>query len=410
VFQVLVIILNFPFIGNVVPASVMANVSKFLMPMYNATMPMVSLFVAYLVGYYYAETEKTEQKPVFAGIATLTSFLLVSPQTLEFNKEVVPGALPTAAFGSSGLFVALIFSYLIAIVFCKAFANPKLTIKMPDSVPPMVANSFKSLTPMVITLFVACVVTFGFALTPFTNIHNFISELVQKPLMAIGTGLPAILIYQTLMQLFWFFGMHGDQIVGAVTDPILQAAGMENLEAYQAGKDLPYIITGQFSSLFVVIAFISLVLAIVITSKSKQLREVGKIASIPACFNISEPVVFGLPIVMNVVLFIPWILVRPIFTLIAYGFMATGLCPAPTGVSIPWTTPPLISGFLATNSIMGAVVQIVCLAVGTLLFIPFVRVLDRENLIAEGKIEDIKVEKTEVKEKSMPQKLVGSVE
>lgn len=152
---------------------------------------------------------------------------------------------------------------------------------------------------------------------------------------------------------------------------------MENLAAYNAHKTLPYIITQQFASLFVVIAFISLVIAIVIVSKSNRLKEVGKLSLIPACFCISEPIVFGLPIVMNVILLIPWIIVRPVFGLITYAFMYFGLCPAPTGVTLPWTTPPILSGFLATNSIMGAVVQIICLIIGVLIFIPFVKILDK---------------------------------
>lgn len=152
---------------------------------------------------------------------------------------------------------------------------------------------------------------------------------------------------------------------------------MENLSAYTAGDAVPYIITDQFRALFVMIAFMSLVIAILIVSKSNRLKGVGKVAVLPATFCISEPVVFGAPVVMNAMLFIPWVLSRPVFGLITWLFMKFGLCPYPTGVAIPWTTPPVLSGFLATNSIMGAVVQIICLAIGVLMFIPFVKMIDK---------------------------------
>lgn len=252
----------------------------------------------------------------------------------------------------------------------------------------MVSDSFSSLIPAFITLLIICIFNFLMTLTPYENIHAFITTIIQTPLMNIGTGLAATVFTQGLIQLLWFFGLQGDDLVGAVTNPILTTASAENLTAYQAGQDLPYIITQQFVQLFILIAFISLVIAIVIVSKSNRLKETGKLAIVPACFNISEPTVFGIPLVMNFILFIPWVLIRPIFVLITYAFMYFGLCPAPTGVMLPWTTPPILSGFLATNSIMGSVVQIVCLVVGVLIFIPFVKVIDKQYRAEEKDLEN----------------------
>lgn len=371
------VISSFPYIDKVLPASVLDVIRNVLAPLSGTTLSLISIFLAFLVGYNYAKTEEKDINGIYAGLTTLVSFFIISPLSINVGEETIGGVIPTTFMGAQGMFVALIVSYLIAKLYC-IIINGKLKIKLPKGVPPMVSNSFEALIPIVLVLVVACIIQYIFTLTSYGNIHVMIGELLQKPLLSIGTGLPALLISQGLVQLLWFFGIHGDQIVGSVMEPILRTADMENLAAYQAGQELPYIITEQFRSLFVMIAFISLVIAVVIVSRSNRLKQVGKVALVPSTFCISEPIVFGVPIVMNVMLFIPWVLSRPLFGLIAYGFMYFGICPAPTGVALPWTTPPIISGFLATNSIMGAVVQIVCLIAGVLLFLPFVRMIDKK--------------------------------
>lgn len=376
--SMVLIILNFPFIEKVVPASAMTFLSNVLSPLTSTTMSLVALFLAFLVGYNYVnDTIDNKANPVYCGLTTLIGFFCLTPFTLTQGEEVVTGVIPTAYMGSSGMFIALVASYFVAKLYCWIF-NKDIKIKMPDSVPPNVMSSFEALIPAGIALVTVCIVNYLFTLTPWGNIHDAFSAILERPLLAIGTGLPAILIGQTLAQLLWFLGIHGDQIVGSVMDPILQAASLKNAEAFQAGQELPFIITDQFRALFMVIGFMSLVIAVVIVAKSSNLKSIGKVSIVPAMFCISEPIVFGMPVIMNVTLFIPWLLVRPVFGIITYAFMYFGLCPYPTGAVVPWTTPPLLSGFLATNSIMGAVVQFICLVVGVLMFIPFVKIIDNK--------------------------------
>lgn len=376
--SMVLIILNFPFIEKVVPASAMTFLSNILSPLTSTTMSLVALFLAFLVGYNYVnDTIDNKANPVYCGLTTLIGFFCLTPFTLTQGEEVVTGIIPTTYMGSSGMFIALVASYFVAKLYCWIF-NKDIKIKMPDSVPPNVMSSFEALIPAGIALVTVCIVNYLFTLTPWGNIHDAFSAILEKPLLAIGTGLPAILIGQTLAQLLWFLGIHGDQIVGSVMDPILQAASLKNADAFQAGQELPFIITDQFRALFMAIGFMSLVIAVVIVAKSSNLKSIGKVSIVPAMFCISEPIVFGMPVIMNVTLFIPWLLVRPVFGIITYAFMYFGLCPYPTGAVVPWTTPPLLSGFLATNSIMGAVVQLICLVVGVLMFIPFVKIIDNK--------------------------------
>lgn len=371
------IILNFPFISDIMPASIMQVLTDILSPITKTTLNLVGLLLSFLVGYNYSKQVYQEGQPIYAGITSLIGFLTLTPLTMLVGEETVTNIVQLAHTGSKGMFVALIGGYLIAKLYC-AIIKRGIKVKLPSSVPPMVSDSFESLIPAALTFLAVCLVNYGLTLTPFGNVHNLIGELLQKPLLAIGTGLPAILIAQFLAQLLWFLGLHGDQIVGSVFNPILQSADLENLSAYQNGDPLPYIVTDQFRALFVMIAFMSLVIAVIIVAKSEHLKGVGRVSSLPTLFCISEPIVFGIPVVMNVILFIPWVLSRPIFALISYMFMEFGLCPPPTGTVIPWTTPPILSGFLATNSIMGAVLQIICLVIGVLMFIPFVKILDNQ--------------------------------
>ena len=302
---------------------------------------------------------------------------MLTPFHLQVGEEIVDSVIPTTYMGSSGMFIALIASYFIAMLYCFIF-NKDIKIKLPDSVPQNILSSFEALIPAGIALLAACIVNYLVGLTSYGNIHEAFSQLLAKPLLVVGTGLPALLITQRLAQLLWFLGIHGDQIVGSVMRPILDNANLQNYEAYIAGLDRPYIITYQMTETFIQIAFMALVIAVIIVARSQRLKSTGKVAAVPAIFCISEPIVFGLPVIMNVTLLIPWVLIRPIFGLITYLFMFFGLCPTPTGVTIPWTTPPLLSGFLVTNSIMGAVVQLICLIIGVLIFIPFIKVLDKK--------------------------------
>lgn len=376
--SMVLIILNFPFIDKVIPATGMQFLSDVLSPLTKTTMSLVALFLAYLMGHNFVkETGKTSADAVYCGLTTLIAFFTLTPFSTQVGEEIIEGVIPTSYMGSSGMFIALIASYFVAMLYCY-ISDKGLKIKLPDSVPQNILSSFEALIPAAISLLAVCVINYLVGLTSFGNVHVAFSEILAKPLLAIGTGLPALLITQGLAQLLWFLGIHGDQIVGSVMKPILDNANLQNFEAYMAELDRPYIITYQMTETFIQIAFMSLVIAVIIVARSHRLKSTGKIAAVPAIFCISEPIVFGLPVLMNVTLLIPWVLVRPVFGLITYLFMFFGLCPTPTGVTIPWTTPPLLSGFLVTNSIMGAVVQLICLVIGVLMFIPFVKILDKK--------------------------------
>lgn len=249
-------------------------------------------------------------------------------------------------------------------------------------------KSFSALAPAFLTLTIFLVIRILFALTPFNNIHDFIFTVIQTPMIKLGGGLFATIIAILLIQLLWFFGLHGQTIVNSVLDPVWNTLALQNFEAYQLGEKLPNIITKPFMEVYTVgLGGTGMTLAVVFTLlfvvKSRQLKELGKMAGPAAIFNVNEPVIFGLPIVMNPLIFIPWMLAPVVVVIFTYFMMSIGLVPIPTGITVPWTVPIFFSGFLATNSIMGGILQIINFFIVFIIWLPFIKILDKQAVVAE---------------------------
>ena len=245
--------------------------------------------------------------------------------------------------------------------------------------------------PGSVTLSIFLVIRILFGLTSYGNIHDFVYTVIQTPLVALGGGLPATIVAVLLIQLLWFFGLHGQIIINSVLDPVWNTLSLQNLDALQAGKELPNIITKQFIDTYTVgIGGTGMTLAVVaamlFVMKSKQLRETGKIAAPAGIFNVNEPVIFGLPIVMNPMIFIPWLLAPVVVVIFTYFMMATGIVPLTTGISVPWTMPIFFGGMLATNSIMGGILQIINFFIVFFIWVPFLKIMDIQNLRAEKEV------------------------
>src|SRR5690606_36105222 len=146
-----------------------------------------------------------------------------------------------------------------------------------------------------------------------TNLHDFVYNVIQQPLTGLGSGLPATLIAVFFVQLLWFFGLHGQIIVNSVMDPIWNTLMLENQEAFKAGEELPHIVTKSFMEMYTVGmggsgSTLIVVILMAFVMKSRQMKDVGRLALAPGIFNVNEPVIFGMPLVLNASIFIPWIL------------------------------------------------------------------------------------------------------
>jgi len=319
-----------------------------------------------------------------AQAAAVVAFLILTPLSQQDSASF----LPLENFGAAGLFVGMITAILSVETF-RWIIKKGWIIKMPDTVPNNVAVSFSALIPGFFVIAVFNLIRIGFFFTPYETAQNFIFEVLQIPLLALGSSLPATLLILLLEALLWSFGIHGSNVIGAVMQPIWIALTAENATAFVNGEPLPNIVNNQFYSNFVKVggssATIGLALACLFFSKSSQFKALGKLSFAPAIFNINEPLVFGTPIVLNPLMLIPFIIAPLLMCLVAYTAMALGLVPLANGVNLPWTMPPIIAGLMVCGW-RGAVLQIVQIALSFGLYYPFFKMEDTKAYQTETQV------------------------
>lgn len=317
---------------------------------------------------------------VSSGIISLSTFITVTP----FLSSDAGAGMPTGYMAAKGLFVAIILGLINGYVY-QWFINKNIQIKLPDTVPSAVAKSFSAIIPGAV-LITFWLIIFGLLDTfSLPNIHDIAQVVLGKPLGLLGSNIFGTIIVVALNSLFWFIGIHGGNVINSVMQPIWIANLDANREAYQAGQSLPHIFTVAFMDNFVYIggggATIGLVLVMRYLARkkktSKQTKVLAPITVVPGLFNINEPTMFGLPVVLNVMLLVPFILAPIVNVVVAYSAMITGLVPSTRTVAT-WTMPPIISGFLTTGSLMGSVLQIVLIVLDILLYLPFFLAIEKQ--------------------------------
>lgn len=357
----------------------------------NATFTIMSIFVVIGIGYAYGGKLKVNQ--IFSGIVSLVAWFILMPFSFEFTPEGSEEALTVNGLsfdwlGSKGVFIGIISAFLAVRIY-KIIIDKGLVIKMPAGVPPTVGQSFAALLPAAFVMTAFVLIRFIFSLTPWDNAFNFVYSVLQLPLQHIGGTLTAMILVYLFAHILWFLGIHGTNITDSMFMPILYALSAENLTKVNAGQLPENIINVQFQNLFATYggagSTLSLLIVAVLIAKSKRLKQLSKLSILPAIFGINEPVIYGLPIVLNPLLMVPFILVPTINIIISYITMNIGLVPIPNGVIMPWTTPPIVSGFLSSNW-QGAVLQLFLIALGCLIYYPFVVAIDKNNLIQEEEL------------------------
>lgn len=282
--------------------------------------------------------------------------------------------------GGSGLFTAMIFGFISVIIFAKLMQK-NIIIKMPDSVPPAVSKAFAAIIPGVLALYVSGLIYWGWQKITGETLIDWISETIQAPLLNLSQGYAAVFLIVLLVHVLWFFGLHGTNIMSPVLQTIYGTAMVENTNAFQQGDAIPYKwVAGSFEAfVWPGGAGVTLVLliAILLFSKRADYKTLGKLAIGPGLFNINEPVMFGLPIVLNPIFLIPFILAPIATATIAFFATMAGLV-SPVVVNVIWVMPTILSGFLATGGDWRAIVlTIVNLAVAMLIWAPFVMAANR---------------------------------
>ncbi|MGL5058048.1 MAG: PTS sugar transporter subunit IIC, partial [Fusobacteriaceae bacterium] len=279
---------------------------------------------------------------------------------------------------AKGLFTAIL-GAIIAIEIFRLLVQKKFVIKLPDSVPPAIAKSFEILIPIVI-------VTILFHTVNIMSIRVFntmLPETILKvfaPLLSLSDSLISVLFIIIITHLLWFAGLHGTNIVIAIINSITLSNLATNQAALQAGADIPKIFAGGFLDAYVYIggagATLGLALAMMV-SKNAHIKSIGKISVIPAVFNINEPIMFGAPIVMNPLLFIPFVGIPVLNASIAWFATKFNLVGKIVSL-VPWTTPGPIGALLGTNfSVSAFLLSCGLIALSFFLYIPFLRVYEK---------------------------------
>ena len=347
------------------------------------TISCMSLPIAFLIGYKLAEKEQVPQ--LESGLIGLLSYLAVCPNTISTVVEglkdpVVSSGLGSGVIGAQGLFVSMLMS-ILAVKLFKVLTNiDAIKIKMPDSVPTGIARSFNILIPIFIIITVFSVAGCLFNAYTGNYINVWIYNIIQVPLQALANTTVGIVILSLVNQIFWFLGIHGGMVIEGVRGPLSAAGIAENISAVQAGGVATNILTRGFWTSFVVVGgggiTLSLLIAIFIFSKREDHKSIAKFSLIPGICGINEPVVFGLPLVLNPIFAIPFIINSAIAALIAIGatnigFITCGILDCPPGL------PVFITGFISYG-FNGIIVQAIILAVTFVIWIPFVLLSNKQ--------------------------------
>ena len=349
----------------------------------NSTFGALALVVVVRITYQFVSMEGGDAS--VASVIALTTFLILLPPDITTESgEVVGGVVPRTWIGANGMITAILVSFVVAkiVLYCD---KHNLGIKMPDSIPVEIVRSFTAFTPAVIC-FILSAIIYGICHHVLeTTFPELIFHLIQAPLQGLSdTMLGGIVIIGLQSVLFWA-GIHGPNVVGGVVNPLLLANTWENQQLLDMGQQLmgnpaAHIMTAQIHDVFTKAGGCGLTMGFLIASyivgKSEQMKTVSKVALVPGIFNINEPIIFGLPIVFNPYMIVPFILAPVLAMIITYISISIGFMSPFGGMQVPWTTPPIIAGFLL-NGWQGAVVQTLTIIESTLVYLPFVKMQDK---------------------------------
>ena len=356
------------------------NLAPAFSAMSFAAVSCMTIPVIFLIALHLARAKKMPE--FLTAILCVIAYFSMVPNVVTVVIEEASGTasgLGGGVLGAQGLFIGMLTAVLITNLFQKLSSIEKLKIKMPDSVPQGIAVSFNILIPVFVII--TCTSIFGelFHLATGSYINEFIYNIIQAPLSAIVQTTPGIIIMAIACQLFWFLGIHGGLVVEPIRSPLSAAALAANIAAVEAGQAATQPLTRGLWTVFIVVGgaglTLSLIFAILMFSKREDHRAIAKLSLLPGICGIGEPMVFGLPLVLNPVFAVPFILNSGIAAAIALGAIKIGFISCST-VDAPFGLPLFINAALSYGW-KGAIVQLIILVVGTLIWIPFVLMSNR---------------------------------
>jgi PTS system cellobiose-specific IIC component len=404
----------FPFLTGIY-ASTLDHITNLYGIANAASMSILSIYfligIAFEFTRIYADEEDVDVRPLNGVLLAIFLYFMMMPQfdIVDGNFVLADDAVNNAAgvkdaitngslsgltvagwtisssgigrMGSSGIFQAIVIAWLAVTIYV-ACVKKNIVIKLPDVVPDGVARSFTSLVPATFIALTAMVLqgVFNFIGYDFYEIlaipFGFVVNLVNNPI--------GIVIIEFLIHLLWLVGIHGASIIGAFIDPI----GLANFAANAEGTG-HFVFAGQFQNAFAIIggsgSTFCLTLFMLLLARSEQLKAIGKAEIAPAFFNINEPILFGLPIVYNPDMALPFFLAPMAAALVGYAGIATGLV-SPIAFNAPWCTPIGVCAFLSTLDFKAIILAVVCAATAGAIYFPFFKAYDNKLYAEEQEI------------------------
>ncbi|MGL4387772.1 MAG: PTS sugar transporter subunit IIC [Brevinema sp.] len=362
---------------------------KGLYQIVGSTFDLLALIAVFGVSYTYVQNEKIYAVP--AGILAIVCFFIVNNHFISVDSEVISGVFPKEFLGGKGMIGSIIIGLFVGYIYTLCLKN-NLKISLPDGVPTAVASVFTSLIPFMIVMTTTMVIYNIFQFFTSSTLLDVIYNFLQQPLQGISSSLFGAFAIPVLISLLWWMGIHGSAIVSGILTPVLMANAIANQKVIEASETLisgtnSYIVTIQYLDQYITVTGAGFTLGLVLLmlhAKSTHFKSLSKISLLPGIFNINEPILFGIPIVLNPYMFIPFILAPLASSLIVYTSISVGFL-APFGsIVVPWTTPIIIGGFLV-GGWQGALVQTISLIVATLIYFPFFKIIDRQAYLEEQK-------------------------
>ena len=346
----------------------------------TVTMGLLAVYMTVLIARSMTTKFLEGDNGVTCAIMAFMCFMMITPLGTDADAATV---IPATWLGSSGAFSAIIVACVCTgiYVFCRTH---NLTIKMPDGVPPMVSNVFAGFIPFVLAGVLFLAVNYVFSLTPIGCMHQAVYTLLQIPLTQLGGNIWTVLIVVFLMQVLWFFGIHGQNVINPFVSPVWLAMDAANLAAYGAGEALPNIVGNAFVSIFYFGGCqIALCIIMLFMCKSQQMKAFGKLGIVPAIFGIGEPLNFGMPLMLNFRYIVPFLLNGVVGLGVAYLVISMGLAPHPNGVAYIFGLPFGVMAFMEGGISYVLLTIVTNIVIPFFLWLPFVKAADRDAFAQE---------------------------
>lgn len=379
-FAVLINNLVFPFFFK---GATLAKWQVFGTAVTNGTLNIASVLIVAMIAYFLAKNKGYDNpiSTVPIALASLFALLAINVKATPIDSKTaveITNAVLYDSIGTKSMFGGIIVGLLSTELFMRLSKVKAFKINLGPMVPPAVGKSFTVLIPSILVVTVFDIVAAILSSVFNTDMITLISEIIQEPLRKVNTSLAGFLLIYSTGNFLFTLGIHQTVINGTLLDPLNLINMNENMAAVAHGKVPTHIINSDFVTVYTQMGgtglTISLILAVLIASHYSPFRKVVNLSLVPGIFEINEPIIFGFPIVFNIPMMIPFVLSPVIGGLIGYYATAIGFV-KPLSVYLPWTTPPFISGFLASGGDWKVVLlQIIIIVLTTLFYIPFIKI------------------------------------